>query len=346
VPKDGELVKKVLPIGQPLIMSYKNYCIPFAIMANVPESRSWILNRFLQLYTRSEIKDDYHWLQFYLIHDCLTDDYTPNPWLEIHMTDPAWFTKDSATTFIRTRIDEGRYVEVNCDQYYLSHTHAYAQRHRYSNLLIHGFDDKEQVYHVLDFTFTTTRQFQSMTIPYSSLILHIDDVPTRPLKVIKLREDAHTELHISLIHQLLSDYLHSHNTSTRLAMLPHTYEQAVFGLEVYTKFEEYIQALIAHQSYINILPFQILFDHKKCVYELVQLLHQANHFTNPSAGNQLVKDAESLMRTALAFRNTKLKFLRKQDKSIFGDMLNMIPEMKERDKLLCDAILSALRLDT
>src|SRR5690606_13337260 len=126
---------------------------PFAIMANAPESRTWILNRFLQLYTRNEISDDYHWLQFYLIHDSLTDNLTPNPWLEIHTIDPAWFTKEcTAAAFIRARIDDGQYVEVNSDQYYLSHTYAYAKRHRFSNMLIHGYDDAEQVYHVLDFT--------------------------------------------------------------------------------------------------------------------------------------------------------------------------------------------------
>ncbi|GIQ70665.1 hypothetical protein DUZ99_15085 [Xylanibacillus composti] len=340
-------MKKILPVGHPLVMTYKNYGIPLAIMANAPESRIWIINRFLQLYTRSEINNDYHWLQFYLIHDSLTDNYSHNPWLKIQKFDLSWLTDDqSAAAFIRARIDDGCYIELNGDQYYLSHTFAYEKRHRFSNLLIHGYDHEEQVYHVLDFTFTTTRQFQSMTIPYSNLVLHIEGMPTKPLKIIQLCEDAAAELNVSLIHQLLGDYLHSRSTPARLEMLPKSNDKAVYGLGVYAKFEEYLHALIAHTSYASILPFQLLYEHKRCVKELVHYLHQTNRFQNRAAGDNMTKDAESLLNTTLAFRNAKLKFLRRQDKAIFNEMLNMIPQMKERDKQLCEAILSELRQET
>lgn len=341
------MMKKVLPVGQPVVWTYKNYAIPLSIMANAPESRIWALNRFLQLYTRRDISEDYHWLQFYLIHDSMTDNYSHNPWLSIQTFDSAWIAgHQSVHSFIQARINQNQYVELNGDQYYLPHTYAYAKQHRFSNLLIHGYDDEEQAYHILDFTYTTTRQFQSLRIPYSDLILHIEGKPTKPLKIIQLNTDMHAEFNLELVRQLLDDYLHARSTPSRFMMLPQPFEHATFGTGVYAKLEEYIQALIAHTSYANVLPFHILYEHKKCVKELVEYLNQENMFRNASTADTILQEAASLWNKSQVFRNYKLKFLRNPDKALFHKMLDMLPDMKERDQLLCEAILSELRQET
>ncbi|NOU63245.1 hypothetical protein GC096_04200 [Paenibacillus sp. LMG 31461] len=324
-------MKKLLSIKMPFIYSYKEYALPLAIMSQSESCFPWILSNFLQLYIRMKYPTDVHWLDFYLVNRFF---YHPNnPFLEIEKVRYSTVTNaDRQNEFIINSIKCNKYVYLACDEYYLKHRSSYMKIHSWSQLLIYGYDMEKETYNILDYT---NGKLSTITCSFSEIIIH-----TNSYVNIWLLEfnDANYDLDLNLVIQLLEDYIESYESFKRINFLPKPNYSSVFGQRIYDYLVEYYQSHYeSDQNYYNILPLQILLEHKKCLHNLMNYIEDKNIHTFSS---NLHKELTEVLNKATIIRNLYIKYLVDKKNRHLREVIANIQELR---KLEYDVLLKFLR---
>lgn len=129
-----------LPVCTPIIETYNIYGTVFSIISDIEEIWPWVYTNFIQIrYVRE-------WDAFFFDNHHLIFDHCP--WME-HYRFPRYSIAKMASLkdFIKEAIDEGSYVYLYLDYYYMPLSKAYKQRHYMHEIMVYGYDlNNNQVY--------------------------------------------------------------------------------------------------------------------------------------------------------------------------------------------------------
>lgn len=307
------MTSNVLPIGKPFIYGYKHHAVPFTLFSLHDESLPWISSNYIQLFVH-KYKEDRHWLDFYVI-DRLHQG--TNPFFRVDNLDRSTMLKlMDPIDFIIKCIDLNNYVYLWGDQFYIPHSEVFKKEHITTNFMIYGYDKKEKYFMITDYSFKW--QFESVKLSFSDFVNAFlsKDVIWRwesTINLLRPVQNSKYNFNINLVTQLINDYLSGENHVDQCSMLQVPWRPVAYGIHVYQYLYQYLDSAFEQKSRISILPFHLLWEHKKVILSLINYLIVHNYIHDLS---KLVDRYMEVERTAFAFRNSIMKFRRTNDWNI------------------------------
>jgi hypothetical protein len=303
---------KILPVGTPVFSSYKSFAHYLSIMGNKKQSTLWVINHFLQLYTKYDKKDNVHFLDFnigvYNLHF-----HPNNPWLNIESIETLRILRlMKLKDLIIDCLEDNRYIYMNCDPFYFPHSYSYQTNHRSSQILIFGYDLEKQIFHFADYSYRTNNKYEKFSLPMSTIVEaatnnKLDE--TQRIRMIKLM-DLDYSFDFDLAGQLLKDHLHSNNThrfhAATQGIYASTREHAVYGMDIYNELDDFLLHMKEEPASLNmVLPFSILWEHKLGLDLLIKYLIEIGRITADT--DQLLQCSTQLCDKTFAVRNALVK---------------------------------------
>ncbi|PWW07315.1 hypothetical protein DFQ01_102207 [Paenibacillus cellulosilyticus] len=325
-------MSKLLPIYEPIVKSYKHHALKLAMMdkeVNFP----WVISNFIQLYTPYNLFDDpncdYHFLDFYL----LSKNDESSPWLEIKNIHNLVFKRNqNVIDFMHKAIDDDYYLYLYYDAYYLPHSYSYKKEHSPTNILIHGYNEKDRLVYGYDYSYNGIYKLEVQQIDYDSFeqsIIHLDysndswaeySQMCRPLTVNQMVD-------ISMIIMLLTDYLDAYPSYKRVKDGSY-FGNSYFGIEVYKSLKHYLELLKCNKTTGNILPFSILWEHKRCLVHLFEYLYRNGVVHR----QELLNPFRILEEQAFNLRNMMLKFMLTKKESLIERMIPIVDAIEQCER--------------
>ncbi|WP_027084540.1 hypothetical protein [Cohnella panacarvi] len=315
---------KQLPVVKPYISAYKHHALPLSILSYYEENESWICNHYLQLYQRFDFNENVHWLDFYLFDEIPIRSSTI-PWLDHTQTIHIDYLKRPIHEFLIDVIDQGSFIYVIHDDYYMPHSFSYNQGHFKNNLLITGYDLDKQCFYVYDYANTTRGQLQVNEVPFRLMEKSIaSEHAWNVLTLFTYQSDYRHQLQLELAYRLLQDYVTSSNSSQDLLLIRDPPEKRAFGISVYEQIKRFLHG---HSDLINTLhlPFYVFHEHKASVGKLMDNL--INKYDNPEI-RRLRAEYESVIRDAGFMKTIILKYMLKPDFDIAKSIIPILDSMK------------------
>lgn len=332
-----------LPIYLPSINSYKHHALKLAIIDGNSDFRPWILSNFIQLYTPYNIKDnplcDPHWLDFFLVSGA------DKEWLKIDNVSLATLKNLDLINYIKFQIDNGSYLYLYYDVFFIKHSKSYGQSHFPSNLLVYGYDDTKKVFYVYDYEYSNPNfgKLGRVTVEYKDLVRSIKHLKVGPFtwaensQIYSPLVDS-TQINIQLIELLLNDYLNSYPTYQRYYS-DSFFENSLFGIGTYQILHYYCTQLKnGFIAKINILPFCILYEHKKMLHSLSKYLINNNHLDV-----ELIESLRENEHKALNIRNLLIKMTMSNDTTLVNLIKNSLLSLEENEKIYIPRLILQLR---
>ncbi|WP_248925696.1 hypothetical protein [Paenibacillus hamazuiensis] len=337
---------KKLPIKQPFIDGYKHHAMPLSIISLFEESEPWILSNYIQLYTRKYLQD-VHWLDFYLLDTVMNR--PNNPFVTVQRTDRTVIGPfaDPIEVIIRC-IEQDKYVPIEGDQYYLPHCNSYMQHHRVSGFLAYGFDREQEIIHIMDYSYTTNNRFESLTLSFAEMRQSfLSEVPggrAQRIWMLKPVSKPKYVFNLNVVQRLLEDYVTGTNHAELTIQfqdhpLIHTAD-VVYGIRVYDHLEHYLHLLLEEQAGNNVLPFQVLWEHKKCIGKLLRYLREKEY---AAASDHMIEGYSAIEDGAFIIRSTFFKYTKTGDKACLQRILERMRHMAAAETAILSEVLVQIK---
>ena len=141
-------MKKSLPIQvSPPIHGYPRHGYRLSIMSLHDAYIPWFFCNYIQLFAVDLLHESKHNIRFNFYFQ---GPYAP-PWLSIYTIPRRLIAKvyNQIVPFIRDQIDEGFYVQLMADEYFLPHTPFYEKIHNPHAIMVFGYDDDTETLETL-----------------------------------------------------------------------------------------------------------------------------------------------------------------------------------------------------
>ena len=296
---------KKLPLGHPPISSYLFHAYPLSILAQENRYLPWFYNSHIQLFSFPGEELKFYTHPFSTQHEICHLYYQACPLLDVQSIDRDTLTP-SAVEFIRwikDRIEQGYYVQIDVDFYDLPNKPHYQCSHFIHEVLISGYDDIEQVFSVSGYDekgYYTTEPLSFAIVQkalswnkemYLQQVLHNDQqmppwfaaaMQDRPrVFLYKYLGEQTTLLDISSINEQLDDYLLAHNTAERYRSLARPRLGGTWGIGIYKILKEHLEVSGCGPTIFTPIIWRILWEHKKCMLGRLCLLEARQVLIRP-----------------------------------------------------------------
>ena len=241
------LDKKILPVFKPFMDLLPKYAHYFAITEWCENLENWMCNNFMLFYFTK--RTDFNTLLFqdsnFKTYNAFSFLYTnvddlPNPCIEV----------------IKAKINEGYYINMNIDLFYISCSSKYGKFHLIHPNLVYGYDDEKEEFFICDFYdgfhySSATIHYQEWQNAFAKTNYHQFHPDHKKVIFLKNEKDNnfHIDINIKVIIEKMEEYL---NANSKVAFL---------GLNIYQEINELFSK--SDGSDINIKLFAHLVEHKR-----------------------------------------------------------------------------------
>lgn len=156
--------------------------------------------------------------------------------------------------------------------------------------------------------------------------------------IIEKRDDYNYKYDHELMIRYLKEYTYSINSLIHYRGLVDIDESFAYGIETYDVILDYMEALIDGVTRLDIRPFHIMWEHKKCMTNRLKYLLETGCLNN----EEILEQYKLLENEALVIRNVILKYQVAENKDLLLKVKNMIQTVKELDSTLCLKLLALL----
>ena len=335
--------KKTLPIEtRPPIVGYTVY--PLSILATRRDYLPWFHSRHIQLYCPRGFPED-RTAKFDFYRHPLSR-LAPCPLLET-----LWLNRNSATDarghivpFVLDRLDEGHYVQLYANEFYIPDRRKY-QRHHYTHaLLVFGCDGQNAELDILGYN----RQgiFAASKVGFAQLeqaFRRVHYLPDRMDRICLMRyaRDKTCGFDLPLVREQLRDYVYARNTSERFRMLENPVE-GTFGLDTYACLLDHCRRLLARPAFPDIRPLHILWEHKKCMRARIEYMETHRYLSPPGRFSRAYAEIEQ---EAGTFRMMMLKYGVTKDASLIDRIAVGLDRVREKERVLLEHALAEMAAD-
>lgn len=332
--------KVLLPVVQPPILGYQFFAFPLSVVLAHDKSLPWFYSNFIQLcYDRRP--DPPVPFTFY-IHD-----HTLNPWLHVERLQRGTvdIIKLNIVDFIRDCLDDGLYCNLNVDEFFIPEREVYHQSHLSHDVLIHGYDMREQTFQLLGFkdkhTFASTSvSFADFEKAYENInVIDHQSVCDR-IFLYKWNESGHYDLDVDLIQETLEDYLLSANTSNRFRMVAAPWDHCDYGLKTYETLMHYFEQLLNGRAIFDIRHIHTVWEHKRLMSARIRYMQE--HVPEFPASEEELASSMELERMALNARNLMLKYYIQNNPELLTRVMRYLEEIAVKERAFMEKMLDRL----
>lgn len=257
-----------------------------------------------------------------------------------------YLTKDTIAHMVKLFIDNGNFVEVISDLFYLPVSEAYQLEHYMHEILIVGYDDEKETYIIRDYvnhSFMEIEIEQSKIVPFENGSYYGDDVV---IKLYRKREGIFN-LSIKAFMLQIRDFYESINPYYRIGNIYgnyfNTWDKA-FGFEAYKTMLAYLQSeesidyriVRLIQEHFNGMKIKFSFLQKE-EYQEIKYLDEMVQFYTRSAINAeeivLLGVKQTLIQDEDKMRDVKEKVLDELKELIIQEK-KVIEKFLEINKML------------
>ncbi|MEK8127209.1 hypothetical protein WMW72_04710 [Paenibacillus filicis] len=315
-----------LPIEKPLFSTFAHHTAILATLAPRSGWKPWFFRNYLQLMGFMNA-DGYMTMDTY---SCI---YTLSscPWVTLDsISRPQIKQQGELIGMLQEHVDQGNYIYVGIDGYFISAYSAYGNFHMPHPILIYGYDAEKQIFYAADFF--TDMGFSFAEVGWGELQLAFnrlgDEEPFGyTINVLSMKEhaEAYTDSSTELreISQILRDYVSARitadyklnvqiplNSSSSMTTGEHWInshpDEVWFGMDVYDRFLRDLQWFQEGLRYIDYRNFSTLLHHKKLLSALYQHLHEERFIEQDLDVTSQLKQIE---KHALLARNAIIKYV-------------------------------------
>lgn len=289
-------MKKILNMSEPKISIFPIYGFVLSIL---PEDKAepWIYNAFIQL----RYLDCEHVL-FFEMYRSLIDGcpYINRTTIERKQIEKYY---DDIFLFIENMIFDNKYIFFHVDRYYLSFFNEYHKNHIWHELLIFGFDKKNNIFYCADngpdgkfchFT-CSYQEFLEAYNGIDSLRVHMD---THILEVVNWWNEEDDFLRMDQIYSLLEAYYYSRAN----IVFSEPFRSVTYGLNAHYKVLEDVKE---SQDLIDVRAICLLLEHKKMMKERFRYIY---NFQSIAIWRECFEFYEQLQKKYQVLRNMMLKY--------------------------------------
>ena len=343
-------MKRILPVENPIITHDPPIANLFSILGTDPNTESWIMNHFVNLYIhRDEIFDNFYDRNAFF-YGC--------PWIQVVQIRREIVLRicSRIIDYVKALIDEGFYVYCMGNTEYISAYHN--DRYWAHNFMVYGYDDVSQTFYLSDFF--ENGKYTRATCSYEELekALQTAQMNRHFVNLIygmKLKEIEY-KFEVDMLLEELTDYLSSVNLfckyRTRMdeefysnkggnAYYYFSYAEMkdlyYFGLSFYDKLAD-----MAEKKSLRLKrPLDLLYEHKLLMSRRLDFLWK-NRYMRDSDYDKLKRTCDDMVRLSLIARNKYLKDRIRSSGPSQKSLKERILEVQEKDRIWTEAFIRAL----
>jgi hypothetical protein len=335
----------LLPIAPSPLTSFQYLAYSLAVLFNYPECLPWFYNNFIQL-------------EYFKDKNGETLSFVGGWMRDIACFEDQWLNKlefvantVNISNSIKDYLNQGWYFYSVFDEFYVPTRTRFNQVHFTYDFLLYGYHDEEQNYSILGYT--DRGILEATKISYVNFMNAFESTPESAYDyvpcviVYRKREDFLWEFDLVYLQEMLSDYLHSRDTATRLKLIQRdTMKNRIFGLRTYDCFTEYFQLIIDQQVkrkwslYRSARSLHVLWEHKKCMLSRLEYLNQIRVIER---FDYFYGFYQKLENDCLILRNSLVKYSLKEDPQILEKIMKSLQEIKQQESVIIEEMLEVIQ---
>ena len=347
------MVEKILPYKIPPVYAYLHHAYTLGVLLCYADTEQWFSGNYIQLMCNTDFSKEL-WFDFFV-----GDNYGGLPWFNYHIFDKSILniSENGLHEFVQYSINQGYYLHLYLDEYYLPCRPFYHSTHFTHCNLIYGYDCENENYHVAGFNnkmnfALSTISFTQFAGSFGAENTDLNNVRAYKNFLFKKKKITRYDFEMSKTIDILNDYLLSRNCSekpglyydldsdlrfTYLNIAAHLKDQ-VFGLGVYDCLINYLDSRMSRE--IDIRAFHCLWEHKKCMLLRIMYLGSRGYLKDYYP---VYNEYEEITNIALHVRNLALKYSITENVNTIKRVINMLKEIHERELSLIPNLLEELR---
>lgn len=307
---------KKLPIElNPPAKTYQHFALPLAAgLAGNPDILLFVLNRFHQVYytPNGDSKFTFYYTNF-MNWSCLQVQTTL---CKDMVQRCGWKLRD----VFQNSIDQGLYIYINVDEFYVPHRKGYQKAHNRHDMLIFGYDG--DMVDILGYD--EHMVFTPVQVHWQQLEQGFFETGRNEIMYLFNSAWYYQNVFDPVLNiEMMSDYVFSRNTSLRHRFYRKPTEKMIYGMDAFARLIEEAKENIANDGSIDIRYWDLLCEHKRIMALRLEKLHAIRDLADiPEQYAQVVAGA-------LQLKNLVLK-------ANGGKHFALVERMQERLSLLLE----------
>ncbi|EPR14071.1 hypothetical protein [Ruminiclostridium papyrosolvens] len=293
------------------LTTYLNYSLPLCAILTDDSLYSWFYQHFVQLYTLTDDNGNL-WVD-YLEHRDFYRDVAEN---KIYDYKRLSEEKD-IVEFIINKINQGCYVIIFVDEYYLPKKLSYMSNHFLHQLMVYGYSNQTET--LMTIAFNEKGVFTSNEYTYKILNqayeLGKENYQSSPVwvlnetaEIIKPKNNIETyNFKLDLFLEELKIYLSGDGNYSMIR--PNNLEtngrQASFNFKVHDELILHLNDLIQGKNTMDFRYMHLMFEHKSIMHKRLEYI--VSHFNSSEILVMLIREYSGVVKKALYARNLFLK---------------------------------------
>ncbi|MEN8907968.1 MAG: hypothetical protein ABF289_18605 [Clostridiales bacterium] len=338
-------------MNSPIITSYPVHANVLSIIDKNEKSLNWFINHYIQLFARSNEPEE-----------CYVDFYAPNAWranpfidyqkIDVKYVDELWF---DIKEFIINNINEGYYIYMYLNGYYISNFWTHNKFDYMHDTLIFGYDLEKKIFKTADFYGQNTKyqfnevRFDEIKKAYKSADLSNMVDLLEGIILMKYNDYEKYDLDIDLIRKTLEEYLccMPSNLSYTFGYRKDIYlnkSDFAFGLNIYDVLIEYEDILIKRlekkESITRYMRgFNVLKDHKILMLKRLNIINKK--FKNIKF-NKIINDFHNMLNYNKIMEFNILKSYVQMNREDFIKVKSNLCKLKKMDEKFTEDLINIL----
>jgi len=337
---------KSLSVEYPLITMYQDIASLFSVLcANKEKTMKWICDHCIQL-TVAPYGIRWNFYDFGTPYNIYSVSYCP--FIDFYrlnkMAVNDYFS--NFTDFIEYQINNGYYIRVHMDQFYLSCSNRYKANHNMHEVFIYGYDRDKKEIMVADFIFGkptyffTTVMYDELNLSFSNSMPQSNDpIWFSDIKMFKY-VDYDYKINMDLLKVSLNDYL---NCTDNMLIYKYCFRpenaDLHYGLNYYDELAEYC---VAGERRLDRKAFHLLCEHKIIMSMRLEYLKD-NNYINAIGYKQVFDKCKKNEIDTLGLRNMALKYNTTNNEDLLKRMSEKCYELKKQDSEFVSDLISILK---
>ncbi|MCX8132096.1 MAG: BtrH N-terminal domain-containing protein [Clostridia bacterium] len=334
-------IKKSLLMKDPPVTLYPHIANKLSILLNYEETLPWFYSNFIQMWASKSGPKGY-WADFSMFSRNRFCPFFKVSLINRKFMESKW---DSIIDFVIESIDFGFYVYLNIDTYYIPVYENYLKQHSRHDIFIYGYDKEKKILNTADFFILQKYShadvgFDDFEQSYVNYHLTGEADFVHGIELYTFEKEEY-KFDIYNTAKSINEFLLSKNT-----MIASDWEvfddkdDIVYGLQVYDVLHDYLLKVYKGETYLDIRPFHMLYDHKTIMLQRIKYLEKSNYL---SSTEQLTNAYSELQTQCLSIRNKIIKALLLEDVSILEKSLNKLKMISEKEKWAMETMLNSLK---
>lgn len=329
-------LSKILPINEPMITTYTQHAHLLSILGIYDFTYSWIFSNYIQLYINKDYK--HNWSDFYFPFPYELRSVDTCKWIKSQKLDRKITVKwSSIIDFVIDCVNSNNYVHTMINYFYLPVSDRYNRKNLNHDILIYGYDLEEDILYVSDFfkngVYNNEKiSFSDFSLAYAKYDQAINnDYLNEMIYLYKLNKQYDYKFNIKNITNSIKDYLtcnipeywNNYNADNK--------EAIVFGMDIYSTLRNYINIVISkEESYFDIRPFYLLYDHKKMMYLRLKFMNKQGYFLKIDY-NQNIVCINEIMVMAKTLVNLITKYNYSRKITLKDRMIELLSDIEKKE---------------